>query len=69
MMARWNTVDALFYLFIIIIILDLVVGKYEAAEAAANGRTLEVIPHCLMLEDVDFPGHDVASSSLKLTDV
>lgn len=45
------------------------VGKYEAVKAAANGRTLEVVPHCRLLEDVDFPGRDVASSSLKLTDV
>lgn len=44
------------------------VGKYEAFKAAANGRTLEVVPHCRPLEDEDFPGCDVASSSLKLTD-
>lgn len=45
------------------------VGKYEAVKAAANGRTSEVAPHCRLLEDVDFPGQAVASSSLKLTDV
>lgn len=32
------------------------VGKYEALKAAANGRTLEVVPHCRRLEDADFPG-------------
>lgn len=32
------------------------VGKYEALKAAANGRTLEAVPHCRRLEDADFPG-------------
>lgn len=45
-------------------------GKvYEAVKAAARGRTLEVVPHCRPSEDADFPGRDVANSSLKLTDV
>lgn len=44
------------------------VGKYEAVKAADSGRTLEVVPHCRPLEDEDFPGCDVAGSSLKLTD-
>lgn len=41
------------------------VGKYEEVKAPG----WEVVPHCHLLEDVDFPGRDVASSSLKLTDV
>lgn len=41
----------------------------KQSKQSANGRTLEVVPHCRLLEDVDFPGRDVASSSLKLTDV
>lgn len=45
------------------------VGKYGAVKAAANGRTLKVVPHCRLLEDADFPDQEVASSSLKLTDV
>lgn len=32
------------------------VGKCEALKAAAKGRTLEVVPHCRLLEDADFPG-------------
>lgn len=47
-----------------------VVGTYEAVRAAANGRTLEVVPHCRPVGGPwTSPGRDAASSSLKLTDV
>lgn len=62
-MARWSMFAAL---------LLGVQNRWEnmkQSKQSAIGTTLEVVPHCRLLEDVDFPGRDVASSSLKLTDV